>query len=353
MNKLTAITVCLLAGLPVIAGEGRIPIWQPITIGPGQEGSYVLTRDITAAQGSAAIDIQPGTVAVDIDLNGFTIYGASFPAILAQYVDSLTVRNGTIMGGGGAGIWAEWCRKVVIEDMKIEFIEGGGIWLMEVKTFAVRRNIITNCDSQYGITADGYSFDPSALIEGTIEGNVIRECLGGIVVWNGSSVAVINNRIEETEANGIYTDICNSCLFERNTVESTGEHGFEMRSLFGSKIHNNLVSNCDEDGINLVNANSTLILNNVASENGGSGLVVVGGRYNQVDRNIFTGNGLAGIWFYSSSLGNTYGRNTLRGNLSAPGTCVFTPPTCGIPDLCDDGTNNTSFGDNMGPGPGC
>ena len=65
--------IITVAALQAYAGEGRTPIWQPTQINPGNEGKYIVTRDITAAPGAPVIEVFPGTVAVDIDLNGFTL----------------------------------------------------------------------------------------------------------------------------------------------------------------------------------------------------------------------------------------------------------------------------------------
>ena len=48
---------------------------------------------------------------------------------------------------------------------------------------------------------------------------------------------------------------------------------------------------------------------------------------------------------------NTYGRNTAVGNGSFAVNCPSSPdPLCGAPDLCDEGSGNKSFGDNLVPG---
>ena len=57
-----------LASLPAMAGEGRIPLWEPTVI--DQPGHYVLTRDISADTGPV-INIQAD--GVTLDGNGYTI----------------------------------------------------------------------------------------------------------------------------------------------------------------------------------------------------------------------------------------------------------------------------------------
>jgi len=86
----------VLVTLPAFAGEGRIPIWQPITI--TQSGSYVVTRDI----GSVPASVTPRAITiaaddVDINLNGFALRLGE-PVILAHGVNRITIRNGEIVG---------------------------------------------------------------------------------------------------------------------------------------------------------------------------------------------------------------------------------------------------------------
>jgi hypothetical protein len=351
-----------------LAAEGRTPVWQPITIMPGGEGKYILTRDITALVGMPAIDILPGTVAVDIDLNGFTIYGTGgVNVVQAVGVDSLTVRNGTIMGGGGDGISATECRKVVVEDVKIQVVENHGIGLYRVANFAIRRNIIHAAQQGDGIMADGTLVDPVMYVEGTIEDNLVRECGGGIAVFAGSSVAIINNRIEATtSADGIFIspgpqqDIpgCAACLIAENTIQEAAANGMWLSFLTGSKIHNNVVIYSGAEGIWLdVGSDTNLVLDNVVSFSGGNGLLV-DSFLNHLERNLLNSNGLAtgmgwGMWLRNGGQ-NTYRGNTAQGNVGPPAACPGFPATT---DFCNTGPANVSplnqpptlAGDNLMP----
>lgn len=350
-----ALTLALTA-IPALAAEGRIPIWQPISITPGMEGKYILTRDILAT-GIVAIDIQPGTVSVDIDLNGFTIYGSvGVPAIQAVGVDSVTVRNGLIHGGGGDGIAATECRKVVIEDVKIEFVDNHGIALYYVANFAVRRNIIHGAAHGDGIMVDGGTVDPFMYLEGTIEDNLIRECGGGIGVILGSSVAILNNRIEATtSADGIFVspgpqqDIagCAACLIANNTIQEAAASGMWLSWFQNGKIYNNVVTWSGAQGIWLdVGSDNNLVLDNNASGNITDGILANGGG-NHFERNVLNINGSWGLEMWSSA--NTYRGNTGQGNSGVPPACFGFPATT---DICDHTSASTSpMGDNVMPTP--
>jgi len=345
-----------ITAIPALAAEGRIPIWQPINIAPGGEGMYILTRDIIAS-GAPAIDIQPGTPAVDIDLNGFTIYGAAgFNVIQAVGVDSLTVRNGTIMGGGGNGIEAMECRKVVVEDVKILFSDTHGVALYQVPNFAIRRNIIHAAQHGDGILADGTVIDPFIYVEGTIEDNLIRECGGGIAIMMGSSVAIINNRIEATTmADGIFTSAgaqqdvpgCVACLIAGNTIQESAASGMWLSYFQNGKVYNNVVTWSGQSGIWFdEGSDDNLVLDNVSGHNISDGILSNGNR-NHFERNVLNRNGSWGLEIWGAS--STYRGNTGQSNGGAPPMCFGAPSTT---DICDhSGTGVSPLTDNVMPFP--
>ncbi len=355
----------VVSALPALAAEGRIPVWQPNTvIGPGQEGQYILTRNIVAGPGLPAIDILPGTQAVEIDLNGFTIYGADFNVIQAMNCDSVVVRNGTIMGPDNAdGIFGQECRKFVVEDVKIEWIDAAlgnnGINLAEVPNFALRRNIIYGA-GQEGIFVDGSLGAARTFVEGSIEDNLIRECGRGIRLQDGSSVGIINNRIELTlQGDGIFTSPgpagfvgCLACLVKNNTIQEAAANGMWLSHFEASKVYNNVVTFSGAEGIYFdVLSQDNLILDNVSSQNGNNGMFVDSPQ-NHIERNVLNTNGMGGalpaygLWLNGAR--NTYRGNTAQGNPGPAGGCPGAPATN---DFCDatGGANNSPI-DNFMPG---
>jgi len=357
----------VLAALPTPAAEGRIPIWQPTQIAPGGEGKYVLTRDVvaTAAQ-PVVIDVLPGTVAVDIDLNGFTIYGMA-NAIQAIGVDSLTVRNGTIMGSNADGIHAEECRKVVVEDVKIQNTEGRGITLLNVQNFAVRRNIVVVAGNE-AIYVDGTWIDPFVLADGVIEDNLLREAARGVTLYYGSSVAIRNNRIERMFGDGVFVSPgpnnadtgCVACLIVENTIQESEANGMWLSYFEGGKVYNNAVTRCFAEGIFVdFLSRDNLLLDNVVTRSGSNGMIIQSD-FNHVERNVLNENGMAGqgfgLYFFQGAVGNTYRGNTAQGNVGPAAACPGFPATF---DFCDGsgGANTSPFaamglaGDNLMPGP--
>jgi parallel beta-helix repeat protein len=368
--RAAVLALILSVGLPALAAEGRIPIYQYPTV-ITQPGKYIVTRNIDGMGGpQPIIDVQVGNV--DIDLNGFSLYswGAPAPIIYTFGGVPLTIRNGTIMGGtNGIEVWTGADElpsyKVVIEDVNIMNSETYGIFLVGISDFALRRNNVA-FTGDVAIMIDG-SNAMGWRVMGTIEHNRIVECHGGITVRYGSSVATLNNRLEEITniapppaMGAIIYDYSEGGLISENTIEDMhGDGGaIYLGDSSGCKIYNNVVrrggDNGGAAGIWLAGfSDDNLVLNNVVSQSWTDGVFVEGSR-NHIDRNVMNNNGVSGqghglhlsaIWAGDY---NTFGRNTARGNPGGP--CAFAgglyPPTT---DFCDEGLINSSFNDNYMP----
>ena len=184
----------------------------------------------------------------------------------------------------------------------------------------------------------------------------------------GSSVAIINNRIEATTtADGIFTsagavqDIpgCVACLIAQNTIQEAAGSGMWLSYFENGKVYNNVITWSTNEGIWLdVGSNNNLVLDNSASSNGGNGLLVFGVR-NHLERNVLNSNGFAaglGWGMYLIGGQNTYRGNTAQGNTGSAAACPGAPATT---DFCDatGGANTSPFnqppaliGDNLMPG---
>ena len=363
-GAVAALTLFVIA-LPALGAEGRIPLWEPIGLAPGSTpGSYVVTRDIiTLPGGGSAITVLggPGFEEVEIDLNGFTVFGdpgGGVPVIELSGMRGVTIRNGSLrpLGPGSIGIRAVGVEKLVIEDVKT--VDGEfGFLLEKVPSFALRRNIIV-APGLEGIYIDGAGGLPSPTT-GTIEDNQIKDSIGmGIHVFGfHSGVQIVRNRIDRAGGPGIFLQDGNTCLVSENTVQEAIE-GIFLEQIEGCKIYNNVTSFNNGTGIMAVATFNTLFLDNVSSNNTGSGIETDGER-NFFDRNVLQVNGCYGLWLLGRN--NNYGRNTARfngGGCGAP--CGVAPveicpvPYGGgsvVPDLCVDAVLNTSMCDNMMPGP--
>ena len=167
---------------------------------------------------------------------------------------------------------------------------------------------------------------------------------GGIQVLMAQAFAVLHNRIDVA---GVGIELMSDgSLISENTVRSLGSDGIVLRQGRGNKFFDNVVNGCSGNGINLMPpSGNSLLLNNVATGNGGHGLWVQA-PFNLVERNTLNGNTGCGL-FFTAPL-STFGRNMARGNGGvACGPCGALFP----PESCAAAAGNSSFGDNLIPGP--
>jgi parallel beta-helix repeat protein len=339
---------------PVLAGEGRRPLFERTVI--TEAGKYIVTRDIPQGPG-VAIEVASGVDHVDIDLNGFTVYGNPVGGPGANTIaantegSSVAIHSGHINALGGSGIYVR-AKHTIVEDIRIT---GGGITIIAVSptsSFVVRRNLVQgesgNCLFVWGL-------NPEQTYTGSIESNVVVDCgNNGFKIESGGSVSVRNNRIKTCGADGISIIGCDGCLFTDNTIEDCISDGIIAEAVRGSTFRGNVIRNIGRNGIILDGipggADDNLILNNVVSSSANRGMWIIGGSRNQIDRNLISGSGEFGILFSGSgAIGpNTYGRNTVIGNAGGIGTCSSS--VCDPAQVCDD-DGNVSFGDNIAPGP--
>jgi nitrous oxidase accessory protein NosD len=354
--------------LSAFAAEGRTPVFAGGTF-ISADGKYIVTRNIAAGAGAV---ITIGSPNVDLDLNGFTLSGGGAPVIsVVGPSDHVTIKNG-VLSGGTVGIDAGGAiRKLDIEDVKIHNpTAGAGIHLADVEGAAIRRVEITDTPGE-GISWDG----PGTIKHGVIEGSLLRRTSAGIVVFNGSSLTIQGNHLQDPGTGaggafpgyGIVLPSGQGVLVAENTIERSKVDGIQILNGKGNKLFDNVIRAAGGNGIHLdAGTSDTLILNNVATGcgtgalgSGGSGLMIEGTQ-NVAERNILNSNAGIGLHYCGpAACGNTLGRNTARGNTGAvfPGFCggcaafgggAFGPNSC---NQAACGAPNSSYGDNLIPGP--
>jgi len=359
--------VCAIAALtlPALAGEGRIPIytWPTVISSPGM---YIVTQNLNATgSGASVIIVQASDVS--IDLNGFTLETDGAPVIQVLGLTNVTIRNGTLkrgtrgidmsLGPGGTR------HKLVIEHVNVIGAQGEGIYLFQISDFAIRWcNVLKT--GREGIWIDGVGPAPQVVTQGTIEHNRL-EATAGITVRFGSSVAIVNNRLEDTTVvalppsmAAIVYDYSYGGLIASNTVETTvGGSGIFLGDAKGNKLFDNVVREAQMNGIDLAGmSDDNLVLENVVSGCANDGIRVDGSR-NQVDRNVTNlncQNGTGQCWglHLTRAWGgrdNTFGRNTARGNLGVAAVCLAAPPYPATTDFCNEQPGAGSFNDNYMP----
>jgi parallel beta-helix repeat protein len=205
---------------------------------------------------------------------------------------------------------------------------------------------------------------PQVVTQGTIEHNRL-EATAGITVRFGSSVAIVDNRLEDTtivalppSMGAIVYDYSYGGLIASNTIETTiGGSGIFLGDAKGNKLYDNVVREARMNGIDLAGmSDDNLVLENVVSGCANDGIRVEGSR-NQVDRNVANLNcqsGTGQCWGLHLVRGwggrdNTFGRNTARGNLGAAAVCLAAPPYPATTDFCNEQPGAGSFNDNYMP----
>ncbi|MCP3979501.1 MAG: right-handed parallel beta-helix repeat-containing protein [bacterium] len=364
--RLVLLAALLLLPLaPAHSEEGRIPIFEPTTL--TASGKYVVTRDIVPGgpQPEAIIVAGTGSELVEIDLNGFTLtsqLSAGANAISAGGVRKLTIRNGTIATEAGdpsciSATGGSGRTSVIIEDV-VGTCGTQGITLVSWKNITVRRSSIEAFDGA------ALAITGAVRFQGIIEQNLLAasSSMSGPaaldVVAPSAGLQIVANEIDAGGGGGIAVQSSEGLLVAANAVGQTAGAGIYVNDSEGCRVRNNSVVETSNAGFLFVDVSECMIVDNVSRGNTGDGMAFLNSDRNHVDRNLiglngFGGNPAYGLYFNSSSDDNPYGRNTSTGNNpSWAFTCPASPnASCGASDLCDQGTGNKTFGDNLVPGP--
>jgi len=345
--------VLMVAGTLVVAGDGKIPIWEATTI--TASGHYIVTRDITTAAGSA-LNIQGRDVTVD--LNGFTVATADANAAVINHAPVVGTGRFYLLGGGklkggsyglksgdaaspdGADflIWntqivnsTEAAVKltnfnslsahgIVIVDGKVGFDLVGAAPPEPSHTVMISHSSI---QADVGIHCTGLTCDISHNTLASCATAIwVEDALGGTASQNGISIPgsdVCFNPQPEPPAIGItnspgYTATHNTINGVMTGVGTSP--GIQITA--GSNdafIMDNAISGFDGDGIQVM-ANDAMIVGNLVNRNGGHGLSI-GGVNNLVDGNKAASNGGNGL--NVSTAGQVYRNNVLLGNSASLG----------------------------------
>jgi len=335
-----------------MAGEGRTPVYEVPTV-VTSPGAYVLTRDLLPAGPGPVIDIAYGAGTVEIDLNGFTCG----PIRVWAPLDGLVVRNGSITGSGSPefAIDAFNVKAAVIEEVTFRNLTWGALRLIGASNIAVRRNMVLGPVTYNAIEVQG----GDAPTTGVIDENVVRgQSAAGIKVSQAAGLVIRANRLDDcaqgadsTGSLGVLS--CRGCVVEANTVARSRGQGIYLENAPGTLVANNTVHEGMGNGIIVAGlSDHARLIGNVVTRSFNTG-IQINSNYVHLESNVCGGNRGPGIMFLPGSIFGTYGRNTLRGNSSGGYPCLSTPPGCSINELCDDGFQNSSFGDNMAPNKGC
>jgi hypothetical protein len=300
---------------------------------------------------------------VEIDLNGFTLAGGSIePVIAGNSVAGLHVHDGSITGGN-PGVFFESASDLVIENVRVVESSGVGIHLLETCNYQLRRCIVS-AGEQAILASAAYG------CPGRIEKNWITGSGGSattsesILVQGGSGTTLTDNRLTGfVHGIGIHLVACHECVVSRNVLEDFGSDALSPAIKVESSTVGRVADNFSSEAIELVDSDgievdgnvvlgiflddgceSNAIRRNSVERFTGSYGVRVDGDRNLIEENVLNDKPGYGLFFSASAEQNVFRANVARG-CSGSGGCSGT----GTTDFCDEGTGNTSGGDNFMP----
>ena len=290
-----------------VAPTGKTVITSlPFTI--SQPGSYILNGDLTGSSGDG-VTIQ--TDWVTIDLNGFTLFGASGTASGISEGPSApmhvgwTIRNGTVAGWGNSGIFAQHLINSTFEDLHLSFngFSSGSEALRAGQNIDVRNVKVT------GNSGSGIVLGPEAQVS---------DCFVDLGFANTIGISAgEQSTIRNCSLNGIQAS--NSAGISAGPRSQASD--CSVRAMGGTGISvgdGSTVTGCVADanvGSGILVTNQTVVRGCTSQNNGGSGIVF--GSNNRIESNHALFNSVAGFTTQGQGLNNVVVLNSAHNN--APG----------------------------------
>lgn len=255
----------------------------PLTI--DRSGSYYVTGNLTGAGG-----ITVSASDVTIDLKGFALTGihATNSGIFAPFeTTNLVVRNGSIQGWNGHGIYAQPVRNCQISNLEISSNRFNGLDLGQdsrvtdcrvhdnamVGILSGDNTIIKNCVVTNNL-GDGIRVDATAQVIGTLS---LKNSDNGILV--GRDCQVRDCTSAWNRRSGIYVNQAGCSLVDNNCYSNNPTAFLTAAGIYvfdsNNRVENNHVSENGNGGI-IIGANYTnnVILKNIVSGSGSNNYVI-------------------------------------------------------------------------------
>jgi len=336
----------LLTGTALLAGEGRIPVYEPLAI--STPGVYVLTRDLTAPAGVIAVDIRVDGVTLNLNGHTITSAGSTSPAVqvsgTAGQGKGIVVINGIINGGlHGVHVLNSIPRHLSLADLTITDAADAAVKVDNLGSLSAHGIVIVN--SLLGFDLMGVSpqpFLPSAKIfdvtiqaatgikctsaRCSIANSLISAHTSGIVLdaAPGSNAAgnnigfVLFNPQPDPPAGMIAVSSSPGVSLSGNTLvgdslANGNNHGIFIDSTSNdATIIVNGITGFGDDGI-LAASSDSLIKDNLINNNRGEGIQLAGQNH-VVDNNKLARNNGFGLFVDAGT--HVYLNNVLLGNVS-------------------------------------
>lgn len=295
-----------------------------------QPGSYYLDRNLTGQSGRNCISVTADNVT--LDLNGFALTGVSgaLDGINVSTIRALTIRNGTVRGFPGSGIFAGNAIGTRFENLIISNNTLDGIWPGAeaiVSRVHARENSRDgfNLGGRTGIQiSESQAISNRVGFEGTGASTVIyRNCIARTNRSDG--FRSVNSQFEGCSAlgntgNGFVS--AEKVIYRSCNSDNNGGRGFSLN-------FDNLVVNCSAVsnagiGIGEPNVTNMRVIGSVTSLNGGGG-IYLGGESSVIDSSAVESTGGSDgirVGFHSVVQGVTSYGNQGRGIVAGGRTTI-------------------------------
>lgn len=332
--------------------QGRIPIYQPVTI--TEPGSYVLTRNLTVT-GIQAITVDANDVT--IDLNGHVISGDTTVVRINANRDNVVIQGGSLVRTIGSQAVLQQLPSTSEPKVTLKHVafRGGSVELSGADavitecTFVGGRGLrIMGKKARVTHNQFGPGLVDTAMRLTDVSGAEIANnyILGGgvsgvddiYIAGHGTGNRIVDNAIQQGSGFGIR--VGDSNLVEGNVITDSRESGIWIGS--GNLLVNNVVARSnditDAPFSIRVGGSNTIRGNHIEGTLCNDGIYIEGSN-NLLEDNVVHGlvggcdsGKAAALRFLPGADDNAYRNNQLRGNVFA----VF-----------DDGVNNTDAGGNI------
>ncbi len=336
LTSLIAVPLAALGGLASHAANGRIPIYAPITI--TQPGSYVVTANLSGPP--PLIRVQANDV--EIDLNGFQLQATTnaAPVIDASNLQALRVHGGSLVNG--------------LNGVRMQNMLGGEVrrvFISGTASDGIRIDASTNVLVQENtISAGGIGIHLPAgavAMQANVIGNLVSDTTGsGIRVTGLKAGKISGNHLRGLGDIGIQLLASSGFEVSDNTVLSAVLNGIAVVNSDGGQLRGNLVRLAGRNGIQLDEASDgILVLENTVSGSAEDGIHVQGRRC-QIEGNHISTSTFRALHLTASSDRCVYRTNAGRGGGGLGAACAAAGSTN---DFCNEGTQNSSEGENYLP----
>jgi nitrous oxidase accessory protein NosD len=319
-----AIRVAILSVLHITvvrAGEGRIPVAAPVTI--GVSGHYILTRNI-------AVGAQDGIVInaaqVTLDLNGYVVSSIQTDNKLIRLgptADLVTIRGGRL-SGGEFGIYAASTVGLTlrIQDLEIDgtAATGNALYLSGAAHLESLNSRLI--DNGHGLFIEGLS---GQFVTGRLEGNLVAGGSSCMVLLRARNMQIRNN-VMRSCGNGLQIGVGTVAgsayggnLIEGNSITGCAPGITLLPNAPGNRVIDNVLQN-DPIGLLVQSAANYVARNTIYGSTStapcGAGICVLEAPRNLIEANLIAGSAPGcGLRFSgAAAAGNSYRDNMLRDN---------------------------------------